>query len=433
MQRLTNERASNLRDAVGTSCRLPKIKFSFRFVLHRHSLRTIAHCAARFSVGSRLFEFDTCFQLHGTCCTCSRHLKKGEFSKMRNQTCAVCGQCDGRTVSCSVANCPRSFHILCAWYEGLFIRCQKDNIAKVRSECHFCILVFAPKAAPDMVVHLRFSMSFRQVGCGRLGGDDFTFDVFCSSCTPDVFQDFSQEVSQASRRRFRNKEKRLVAAAPRARKRSAVDAPEVLHQASRNLTKRLAQAVDTPDAKNDSNRSDKPQAPPLPTDLYSPDVCAVCFNAHPVSEALVGCDRCSLHVHPSCGAVELTKSASAGRHGKGRAWVCAGCDAGATDAASLDNSFLLLNRSVSSSGATTGDASSHSVRCLLCPRRGGVVLPSAQIASMFVHIACSIHVPGCSITSDGRIATPTQPAAAQDEPECYVCKHRRGYKVRSRG
>eukprot|EP00750_Incisomonas_marina_P011073 INCI16337.10.p1 GENE.INCI16337.10~~INCI16337.10.p1 ORF type:complete len:1510 (-),score=231.13 INCI16337.10:4408-8937(-) len=355
VQRLTNERATNLRDAVAVSCRLPKIKFSF-----------------------------------------SRHLTKSDFSKIRNRTCAVCGQCNGRTVSCSVVNCPRSFHILCAWYEGLFIRCQKDNIAKV--------------------------------GCGRLGGDDFTFDVFCSTCTPDVFQDFSQSVSRASRRRFRDKEKRLVQTLPRVCKRSPVDEPEVLHQAAGNAAKRLAQAVAPPDV-NASNSSDKPQAAPLPPDRYSPTVCAVCFNAHPVPEAMIGCARCNLHVHPSCGAVELTRSAGAGRHGKGRPWVCAGCDAGATDAASLNNSFLLLNRSVSSSGATTGDASSHSVRCLLCPRRGGVVLPSAQIASMFVHIACSIHVPGCSITSDGRIATPTQPAVAQDEPECYVCKHRRGYKV----
>ena len=46
----------------------------------------------------------------------SRHLSKTEYNaRIKGRKCGVCGGCEGRTIACSVADCPNSYHILCAW------------------------------------------------------------------------------------------------------------------------------------------------------------------------------------------------------------------------------------------------------------------------------------------------------------------------------
>ena len=210
--------------------------------------------------------------------------------------CSVCNKGDGCVVRCTGAElgrCGRSFHPLCAWYAGYFMRAGER---------------IATRAASASAAAAATELSRRN---GRaellLGTASICLQSFCPSCTPTA--ELSRGRSRQQQRRIRVKYRVLPSTAD-----AAAAALTPLSRARARSRARRGALSDT--------------SAMLEADCYRDGTCAVCFRAgggDAVEDELQHCSSCGISVHAYCYTMRKGARARVGW------WQCDSCADGEVD------------------------------------------------------------------------------------------------------
>ena len=262
------------------------------------------------------------------------------------ETCSVCKSTHGQTLQCTYPGCTTSFHPLCAWYDGAYMRASRAR-----------------------------GGGAEYVGGGVIPG---SLHLRCMRHVPRkaVQAQRSAHAQGTIRQKYRvtaGDQEEAETAAKRRRERRR---------------KRKQRDAGVSSAKGDAH---EPRRRVLAGDAYMDGVCAVCFDsASAVNQTdrndLVVCDTCRITVHKvRCVLCVCVRACMCSLHG------CDGCE---TEQACYGATIV--------PGATswTCDVCAAGVKdaaCVLCPRSGGAFKATSskgKLNGKWVHLFCALMMPG---------------------------------------
>lgn len=198
-------------------------------------------------------------------------LKHIHTTEIYHTFCSICHSSEGVCYKCSDKKCDKYFHILCAWYNGLYFNIKKSEL----------------------------SPNIMYAG----GGKCHSYNIYCIDHTPNCNEPAKRRNEQKNVRsictnhpqKFYDSINKYISKLTRQKQKSSTVpiTPSPFHR-----TIRVRDNGDTVDvSKNHQKPPSPPPFVPIVGDIYPEDICACCLYRN---GNLIKCKKCGINVHADC-------------------------------------------------------------------------------------------------------------------------------------